>query len=158
MPLVLRGIAMGLTFTPLTALALADIPTRKMAQASGLFNVIRQIGGSFGVAILGTMLTRRMIFHLAMYGQSVDQHSPAFQNIVSGIQHFSQQSGGGTTALATMRAGALIGEHLAQQAFVRAVNDDFLIAAIISILGVLPILLLRAPKKRGSPARVAPME
>ena len=51
LPLYLRGFAMGLMFTPLSTLALTNIPKHKMAQASGLFNVIRQVGGSFGVAL-----------------------------------------------------------------------------------------------------------
>ena len=75
--LYVRGIGMGLIFTPLSTLALLDIPRRKMAQASGLFNVIRQVGGSFGVAILGAMLTRRMVYHAAIYGQAIDQNSPS---------------------------------------------------------------------------------
>ena len=55
--LYLRGFGMGLMFTPLSAVALLDIPREKMAQASGLINVIRQIGGSLGVAIFATILT-----------------------------------------------------------------------------------------------------
>jgi len=53
----LRGVAMGLLFSPLSALALTEISRTEMAQASGLMNVIRQVGGSFGVAILQTLLT-----------------------------------------------------------------------------------------------------
>ncbi len=74
-PLIIRGFAMGLMFTPLTTLALSGIPRHKIAQASGLFNVIRQLGGSFGVAIMGALLTRRTIFHAAQYGQMVDPQS-----------------------------------------------------------------------------------
>ena len=143
-PLYIRGVAMGLLFTPLSTLALADISKQKMAQASGLFNVIRQIGGSFGVAIMGAMLTRRLIFHTAMYSAAASQSSPAFQHILHGVQTFAQQTAGGTEPAATMRAGALIASHLAQQAFVQAVDDDFLIAAVISIVGIVPIFLLRS--------------
>ena len=57
LPLYIRGFAMGMVFTPLSTLALSEIPRQKIAQASGLFNVLRQVGGSFGVALMGTLLT-----------------------------------------------------------------------------------------------------
>jgi DHA2 family multidrug resistance protein len=63
LPLYIRGFAMGLVFTPLSTIALSEIHRQKIAQATGLFNVIRQIGGSFGVAVFGTLLIRREIFH-----------------------------------------------------------------------------------------------
>ncbi len=79
LPLYLRGIAMGLLMSPLTTVAISEISNRKMAQASGLINVIRQIGGSFGVALFGTILTRRTIFHAAMYGEQIRPYSEAYE-------------------------------------------------------------------------------
>jgi DHA2 family multidrug resistance protein len=142
-PLYIRGAAMGLVFTPLSSLALSDIPRHKMAQASGLFNVIRQVGGSFGVALLGAMLTRRMIFHLAAFGQRADQYSVPFTSAVARTQMFAQSAAGGNTALSAARAKALVFGNLSDQAFVAAIADDFLIAAAITALCLIPILFLR---------------
>jgi DHA2 family multidrug resistance protein len=158
LPLYVRGFAMGMVFTPLSTLALSEIPRQKIAQASGLFNVLRQLGGSFGVALMGALLTRRMIYHTAMYGQMVDQHSPAFQQATTQLSQFAQQAAGGTPALAAMRAKVIITSHIIQQSFVRAVNDDFLVAAAITVLSVFPIFLLRVHKKKGPVAKAAPME
>jgi MFS transporter, DHA2 family, multidrug resistance protein len=155
--LYIRGLAMGLLFTPLSTVALSSIARQKMAQASGLFNVIRQIGGSFGVAIVGTMLTRRIIFHTAAYGGAIDQYSPTFQHLAFGLQHFAQHAVGGSGSEAAERAKALLGSHLAQQSFVQAVNDDFLLAAGITVIGIIPILLLRT-KRRGKGEHVVAME
>lgn len=155
--LYIRGLALGLLFTPLSTVALSNIARHKMAQASGLFNVIRQIGGSFGVAIVGTMLTRRIIFHSAIYAQAIDQYSPTFQHMAYGLQRFAQQAVGGSGGEAAARAKALLGAHLSQQAFVQAVNDDFLLAAGITIVGILPIFLLRT-KHRRKGGHVAAME
>ncbi|HVP36391.1 MAG TPA: DHA2 family efflux MFS transporter permease subunit [Terriglobales bacterium] len=146
-PLYLRGFAMGLLFTPLSTIALSEIPRHKIAQATGLFNVIRQIGGSFGVAILGTLLVRRQIFHSTMYGQQINQYSPAFKHISYGLQYFAQHSVGGTMAEASQRAGALINSYVAQQSFVQSINDDFLFAAVVVFIGIMPILFLRMKKK-----------
>ena len=120
------GFAMGMMFTPLSTLALANVPRHKMAQASGLFNVIRQVGGSFGVALFGTLLTRRVIFHSTTYGIAVSQNSPAFNNAMHYLEHFSQHAVGGSMYQCTVRGKALIINHVEQQAFVSAVNDDFL--------------------------------
>lgn len=145
--LYLRGVGMGFIFTPLSAISLSEIPREKMAQASGLFNVLRQIGGSFGVAIMGTLLTMRTTFHTTVYGESVVKSSPVTQHILRGMGRFAQEAVGGTPSFAAERAQALLGYHLTLQAFVSAVDDDFFIASVITLLCVVPILFLRRKKK-----------
>ncbi|HXX63944.1 MAG TPA: DHA2 family efflux MFS transporter permease subunit [Bacteroidota bacterium] len=157
LPLYIRGLAMGLLFTPLSTLALSEIPRHKMAQASGLFNVIRQVGGSFGVAILGAMLTRRMIFHMANYGQAVDQYSAPFRAALARTGNFAQTVLGGNSALGAARAKAMVAMHLSNEAFVSAIADDFFIAGAITLVCIIPILFLRSHKKRAEGA-AAPME
>jgi MFS transporter, DHA2 family, multidrug resistance protein len=147
-PLYIRGVAMGLLFTPLTTLAQSDIPRHKIAQSSGLFNVIRQLGGSFGVAIMGALLTRRTLYHAATYGQMTDIHSPGAQAIIAHLSGVSHSVLGYTQGTAAMQAKALVVSHVMQQAFVRAISDDFLIGAAITIVGVLPIFFLRTQKRK----------
>ena len=145
--LYLRGFGMAFIFTPLSALALSEIPRERMAQASGLFNVLRQIGGSFGVAVMGTLLTQRTAFHSTVYGESLNGSSPVTQHALRALTRFSQQVAGGSPSVSALRAQGLLAYHLAQQAFVSAVDDDFLVAAAITILCVIPILFLRDKKK-----------
>ena len=146
LPLYLRGFAMGMMFTPLSTLALTNVPKYKMAQASGLFNVIRQVGGSFGVALFGTLLTNRVIFHTASYGIAVNEHSVSFQRVMRGLEHFSQHAIGGSIPQSSLRGRGLIISHVFKQAFVSAVNDDFLVAAGITIACLIPIFFLRRGK------------
>lgn len=148
LPLYLRGIGMGMIFIPLSAIALLDIPKEKMAQASGLFNTIRQIGGSFGVALLGTLLTRRVIFHTEIYAQAVSSNSQAYQSILHNLQHFVAHSIGGVANEITMRANALIAQNLVGQAFIEGINDDFFISAIITATLIIPILFLKIGKRK----------
>ncbi len=147
--LYVRGLAMGLLFTPLSTLALEEVPRFKMAQASGLFNVIRQVGGSFGVAIFGALLTRRTLFHAAAYGQAIDQNSPAFRATVARLQMFSQHAIGGTAAESATRGKAMVLSHLYAQSFVSAIGDSFLVAALVTLLCIFPILVLHHKKKSG---------
>jgi DHA2 family multidrug resistance protein len=138
---------MGIILSPLSTIALSEIPKQKIAQASGLFNVIRQIGGSFGVAIFGCLLTRRDILHTANFGAAVNQYSPTFQDIAYKMNGFVHSVSGGTMAETAMKAKTLIGAHVAQQAFVQAINDDYFIAAVVTLLALVPILFLRTHKK-----------
>ncbi len=154
----LRGLGMGFIFTPLSSLSLSKVPKEKMARASGLYNVLRQVGGSFGVAIMGTLLTDRTTFHETIYGQAVNKYSPAVQSALIGLKQFAQQAVGGNSALSAARANALLLYNVSQQAFVSAVDDDFLIAATITFLCIVPVLFLRSKKKKGHGDHLMAME
>jgi DHA2 family multidrug resistance protein len=154
LPLIIRGIGMGLVFTPLSTISLSEISRPKMAQASGIFNVIRMIGGSFGVAILTALLTQRITFHTAILGQSVNLTSPVFARTLEGFQLFIQHTVGGPVynyllpvMNVTLQSEALIIQHIVSQAFVQAINDVFLVVTIISIIGIIPLFFLRTHKK-----------
>jgi DHA2 family multidrug resistance protein len=150
LPLYIRGFAMGLIFSPLTTIAISEIPNVKMAQASGLINVIRQIGGSFGVAIFGTVLTRRTILHAARYGEQTDQYSDIFRQTMTRLQHFAIDATGGTWGPSAAKAKSLIVQFIQKQAFIRAVDDVFFIAAIIVLTSVIPVFFLRSIRKTRS--------
>ncbi len=156
-PLVIRGFGLGFMFIPLSALALNDITKEKMAQATGLFNTIRQVGGSFGVAILGSLLTQRVNFHQALLGESVNSSSMAFQNTMHRIEHFVQNGIGGSGAEVIMRSKALITKHIIKEAFIKGIADDFLVGAGITLLILLPLFFLKYHKKNNK-TKIEPME
>jgi DHA2 family multidrug resistance protein len=149
LPLYLRGFAMGLLFTPLSTIALLNIPKYKMAQASGLFNIIRQLGGSFGIAILGTYFADRIVYHLTIYSESANRYSEAYKSIFYRMHSFVHQAAGGYAGDVVNKSHALIAKHLSDQAYIQAINDDFLIAGIVSIICVIPLFFLKIPKKGG---------
>jgi len=57
-PLIFRGVGLGLIFVPLTNLALADLPMSRIPNGTGLFNLMRQLGGSVGIALSATLIQR----------------------------------------------------------------------------------------------------
>ncbi|HSD64149.1 MAG TPA: DHA2 family efflux MFS transporter permease subunit [Ignavibacteriaceae bacterium] len=148
MPLYFRGLGLGMIFIPLSAIALLDMPKEKMAQASGLFNTIRQIGGSFGVAIFGTLLTQRINFHANIYGQVTSSGSPEYQHVLINLQHFIQNTVGGAGKEVMMKANAMIVQNLTTQAFIQGINDDFLLSAIVTASLVIPLIFLKVSKKK----------
>jgi MFS transporter, DHA2 family, multidrug resistance protein len=158
LPVYIRGFGMGLIFTPLSTVALMDIKKEKMAQASGLFNVIRQVGGSFGVAVIGTVLTERTLFHTALNGQAMQQYSPTFQQITYNLRNFATNVLSGPIAVEVQRAKALILSNAVNQAIVQATDDTFLFAFVIMILCVIPILFLRTRRKKATGHRVVAAE
>lgn len=144
--LYIRGLGLGLVFTPLSTLSLLTIPREKMAQASGIMNTVRQIGGSLGVALLSTILTARVNFHSQMFGGAVQAGSQEFQTVTRHMAYFIQQHGGGAFSTSLKQAQSIVMSNVGTQAFIQGVNDDFLIAAVISFIGFIPILLLKSKK------------
>ncbi|MGA2297333.1 MAG: DHA2 family efflux MFS transporter permease subunit [FCB group bacterium] len=154
MSLYIRGLGMGMIFTPLITIGLLEVPHEKMAQASGLFNTIRQLGGSFGVAILATILTSRVTYHSQMYSEALKANSPAFRSTAAHLNYYIQHNVGSTVINSAKQAQAVIISNLNLQAFVSAVDDDFMIAAIITLLCAIPILFLHVKKKHFQQAKV----
>ncbi|HTR81466.1 MAG TPA: DHA2 family efflux MFS transporter permease subunit [Bacteroidota bacterium] len=149
LPLYIRGVAMGLIFSPLTTIAISEIANRKMAQASGLINVIRQVGGSFGVAIFGAILTQRTIFHSTIYGSQLQPNSEAFVATITRLRYFAERVSGGTMTQAAEKARGLIGMFVGNEAFVQAVDDVFLLAGLTLVVSIIPLFFLRSRKHKG---------
>jgi DHA2 family multidrug resistance protein len=147
LPMYLRGVAMGVLFSPLSALAMAEISRREMAQASGITNVVRQVGGSFGVAILQTLLTQRILFHSAISGPGISAVSPVFMRSRYLLQIHAMHDAGATAQDAAAQSMAVLLSHFSQQIFVYAINDDFFIACICTLACAVPILMLKGKKK-----------
>ena len=159
LPLYLRGVGMGIIYSALLAVSLVDIPREKMAQASGINNVIRQLGGSFGVAILATLLTARVTFHSQMYGGALEANSPAYKSAVKSLSESAVQTAGSSGAIASKQSQYIIVSNVTKQAYIEGINDDFLIAAVITLIGGIPVLFLRVRKKKKPlPADVVHLE
>jgi DHA2 family multidrug resistance protein len=144
-PLIIRGAAMGLLFTPINNAAFGSLNPSEAQQASGLINLSRQLGGSFGIAVLSTYLTRHIQYHRVDLAANFSQGNPAFEQRYAGavsalIQH-------GYTALnAKQGAFALLDLTLTKQASMLAYNDAWLLI-LLSFLCVAPaVLVLRKPQ------------
>ncbi|MCX6832173.1 MAG: DHA2 family efflux MFS transporter permease subunit [candidate division Zixibacteria bacterium] len=146
-PLFVRGLAMGMIFAPMTATAILGISNIKMAQASGILNVIRQVGGSVGVALFGSLLVRRAIFHSAMYGQQLDAQSDIYKQTMMRLQQYASHVTGGTVAQASGKAKVLLSSYVQNQAFVQGISDVFLIAGVIVLVSAAPVFFLRVRRK-----------
>jgi DHA2 family multidrug resistance protein len=148
MSLYLRGFAMGLMFTALSTISLSEIPREKMAQASAITNSIRQLGGSLGVALLATLLSSRVSYHAQVFGGAVKPNSEVYQQTVSKMKYHLQYEAGSSPAGATKLSQTLLLANLNKQAYIQGINDDFLIAGIITLIGGIPIIFLHTKKTK----------
>lgn len=155
--LYLRGFSMGILFTSLSTMSLLEIPREKMAQASGLMNTIRQLGGSFGVAILATLLTSRVNFHTQTYGEAIQPNSEVYKTVMVDSRNYIQHEAGSSYAIATRQSQAIVASQVNKEAFVQGVNDDFLIAGLITLIGAIPVFFLHGKRKGNKQAKPGPM-
>jgi MFS transporter, DHA2 family, multidrug resistance protein len=146
--LYLRGFAMGLMFTALSTISLSEIPREKMAQASAITNSIRQLGGSLGVALLATLLTTRVNFHSQVFNAEVKQGSEIYQRTLNNIKFHAQHNAGSSPANSVRQSQMMMMSNLNKQAYIQGINDDFLLAGFITLIGGIPIFFLHTKKSK----------
>lgn len=150
--LIIRGLALGLLFTPINNVAFGNLRPQDAQQASGLINLARQLGGSFGIAVLGAFLTRHIAYQRADLVTNLHPGNPAF------MERYTAVLGGLTAqgvspAEAQQKALAILDGTLMRQAAMRAYNDAWMLLFITFIAVAPAVLLLRKPRARSAPAR-----
>ena len=149
--LLLRGFGLGFLFTPINNVAYGNIDPKIAQQASGLINLARQLGGSFGIAILGTYLTNHTQFHRVDLIGNIYAGNPALQSRLAGLTNTFMMRGMSADA-AQHVAYATIERTLMRQAQMLAYNNSWLLILITFVCAAPAILLLRKPKGGAAPA------
>ncbi len=144
---IVRGVAMGILFAPLVALALSSIPESKMSQATGLFTVQRQIGAALGVAIFETILTNRQVYHTSAIGSVVNTSNPLFERVQDLLEASGVNEFGKNIFDAALQAQQIIIGVVQKQVFIQAIDDSLLLAGVITFFSCLPLFFLT---KKGS--------
>jgi DHA2 family multidrug resistance protein len=154
--LIIRGAALGLLFAPINNVAFGSLKPAEAQQASGLINLARQLGGSFGIAVLGAYLTRHIAYHRADLVSHFTPGNPAFdsryQAVISGLT-----SQGVSIAEAPTRALALLDGMMMRQAAMLAYNDAWILLLVCFLCVIPAVFVLRRPKPR-SGAAAAPAD
>jgi DHA2 family multidrug resistance protein len=150
-PNIVSGLAMGFLFVPLTTATVGMLRQDQMANASGMFNLMRNLGGSVGIAMTTTMIARGAQTHQAMMVSHLTPYHMAFQQRFQQIQGFlTAQMGAGTQD----KAYAMIYGIVNRQARLMAFLDDFLYLGILCLVCVPLVFLFRKVTFRG-PASVS---
>ncbi|WP_425058084.1 Riboflavin transporter RibZ [Sporomusa carbonis] len=144
--LILMGIGLALTMSPLSTAAMATLPKEKAGVGSGVFNLFKNVGGSVGIAILGTLLDQRQIFHTQILSDYVNASSDAAQHFLSSIQAGLILNGMQTNEAYVVALSTLKG-IVAKQAAVMAYGDVFQATAALAALGIIAGMLIKDVKK-----------
>jgi DHA2 family multidrug resistance protein len=143
-PRFVQGIGMGLVFVPLTTMSLAAVPPPQLATASGLFNVVRNLGGSVGIAVTTTWLSRQTQVHQATLVDHVTAWSAAAAERLERLQA-AFLAGGVDAWTARQQALRHLYEDVQRQAAMHAFIDDFQRLAALFV-AILPLVwLMRRP-------------
>ncbi|MDR3556051.1 MAG: DHA2 family efflux MFS transporter permease subunit [Syntrophobacteraceae bacterium] len=148
-PNILMGLAMGLIFVPLATTTMAGLPNEQMGNATGIFNLMRNIGGSFGISIVTTMLARGAQEHQTYIAAHLNAYNPVFQGYFTRFQ--SLFTLGGVSNHASHKAILSLYEVAVRQATLLAYMDDFKFLAVCSLLCVPAALALRKASLRKGP-------
>ena len=147
-PLVSRGVGLGLIFVPLTGATMAELKPSQLAQGTGMFNLTRQLGGSLGIAISATLLSRFTAQSRALLAEHVVIGDPTTLARVDGITH--ALIGKGMNALsAKQQALMIIDRQLQGQSSVLAFSKLYLLSGIALLVSLPLLLLFRSGKSRG---------
>ncbi|MGH9825673.1 MAG: DHA2 family efflux MFS transporter permease subunit [Blastocatellia bacterium] len=133
-PLIFNGVSMGFIFVPLTTTTMGLLGNEQVGNAAGIFNLMRNIGGSFGISAATTMVTRGAQIHQAMMVSHLTPYDPAFRQSLQHAQTMLSPQLGSVTAAHTAY-GAVYGTMI-QQASVFSFIDNFRVFAILCLLCV----------------------
>lgn len=144
-PNVVRAIGQALVMAPLSAVATAGIEAENAGSASGLFNMMRNLGGAVGIALLQTVLTKREQYHSNMLMQSVSVFEQATRTRLEQLTQYFINHGVLDRADAAHRAYVAIGHVVQKQAYILAFSDTFYLLGMALIVALIAVLFLKKP-------------
>ena len=149
-PQLIQGMGLSLLFVPLTTVAMDAIPRERMAYATSLFNLMRNLGGSIGIAVTGTLLARHQQAYTAVYGANLTASEPMTQQFVGQLRQWLWSLDGDPVA-ATSRAYAVVHGLVARQAAMVSFVGLFQSLGVLFLLILPLVLLMKRPRGGGGP-------
>jgi DHA2 family multidrug resistance protein len=144
-PNIVRAVGQALVLTPLSAIATAGIEREHAGSASALFNMSRNLGGAFGIALLQTFLTKREQYHSNVLTGSVSAFSEVTRQRIAGLTRYFLDHGVADPATAAHKAIVAIGHAVQTQAFIMAFGDTFFLLGSGLVVALAATLLLKKP-------------
>ncbi len=145
LPQVLRGVGLMLCMVPINNLALGTMPPQKIKNASGIFNLTRNLGGAVGLALINTLLNKRMDLHLEYLRESVTWSRDVVNQTVTAMTQALADKGSDAAVAATRDLALTV----RRQAMVMAFSDVFLTLTVLFIGMITLTALMRRPQRAG---------
>lgn len=141
---VILAVGMPFIFVPCSYLMIAYIPKEEMSNASAIYNLLRNLGSSFGVAFVTTLIARRSQFHQSRLEEHLSPYNPVYAIYFEELKTFLSQKIGPYADLSE-RAENLIYKMLEKQATLLAFDDAFFVLAIILLGLIATVWIIRKP-------------
>jgi MFS transporter, DHA2 family, multidrug resistance protein len=145
-PNIIRAIGQALMLAPLSAVSLGSVAPQDAAAASGISNMMRNLGGAIGTALLATIATKREQFHSNIIGQSVDLAREEVRQRIAEMTSYFMAHGMVDPAAARHQAIIALGNIVKRQALVLGYSDTFAVLGFVLVLAAIAILLTGKPK------------
>jgi DHA2 family multidrug resistance protein len=146
-PQFIQGISLAMLFVPLTTITMDPIPKEEMGNATSIFNLMRNIGGSMGIATSTTMLARSEQMHINLLGAEVSPYNPRARALLAQLRAvFMARGSDPTTAL--RRAYQAVFGLVGQQAAITSFVQVFRFLGILFLVLIPLILVMKAPRVR----------
>ena len=145
-PNIVRAIGQALVLTPLTSVATGDIAPQDAAAASGISNMLRNLGGAIGTALLATLITKREQFHSNIIGQSVTLGREEVRSRIAQMTDFFISHGMPDPATAHQQAIIALGNAVKRQALVLGFSDTFAVIGVVLVLAAIAVAFTRKIK------------
>lgn len=146
--LILRGVAMAVLFIPITTLSLSTLKGREIGDGAAFTGMMRQLGGSFGVALIITFMSRRTMLHRSDLVSKLDATDPDVQNHVAAIQHGISSAPGMDPFTGKLAGLKMIDGSVMKQAAVQSYMDVFLYLGVMFLICIPFILLVKNRKDK----------
>ncbi len=147
-PRIVQGLGIAMFFVPLTTLAMSQISQHKMGNATGLFNLVRNLGGAVGVSITSTLLARGAQRYQLRIAGRLDLNAPNLRATAGQLEHFLVARGLPAPVAQTGELRVLYGE-VHRQAMMLSFNYSFFVC-FVAVVCVLPLLLLLRRQRPGA--------
>ncbi len=151
-PNIVRAIGQAMVLTPLTSVTTGEIAPQDAAAASGISNMLRNLGGAIGTAVLATVITKREQFHSNIIGQSVTLGREEVRNRIADLTGYFMSHGVPDPAAAQAQAIVALGKTVKHQALVMGFSDTFALLGIVLVLAAAAVTLTRKVKASGAGA------
>lgn len=146
--LIMRGIAMALLFIPITMMSLSTLKGRQIGDGAAFTGMMRQLGGSFGIALITTFMAQQMMVHRSDLVAKMDVNNPAVMAKVNAIQQ-GFIAKGKTPEVALQTAYKLMDGGVMKQAAVLSYMDVFLYIGLLFLICIPFIMMVKGNKKKG---------
>lgn len=143
--LIVRGLGMGLLFIPITALSLSTLKGQQIGQGASFTGMMRQLGGSFGIALITTFMARQNVVHRSALVSHITTDNPAVQQRVLGMQR-NYIGKGMTPDQALQSAHKTLDFMVTKQAAVLSYMEVFLYIGLMFLICIPFVLMVRAKK------------